>query len=113
MPIPGTILAAYGLAPDGTWKPLLVDAQGNLLTSGGSSVQFADAITPTDTGDHQHFTLPNAPNPAASLQLILKGTDYFNQPLSPGGVDYTLSGSSIILNNVLTGSFNLLAWYRH
>lgn len=53
---------------------------------------FDDRITPTGTinGSNTVFTVPNAPNPALSLQLYLNG-----QLLSPSGVDYTLSGSTI------------------
>jgi hypothetical protein len=78
-----------------------------------SSLNFADNITPVDSGDHQNFTLPFAPNPASSLMAVLKGDNYYNQPLIQGaGGDYTLSGLNFTLNNPLTGSWQLRLWFR-
>ena len=55
------------------------------------AVVFVDQITPAgpQTGLNQVFTLPNAPNPPASLKLWYNGT------LQDQGVDYTLVGSTI------------------
>ena len=51
---------------------------------------FVDQITPTGVqdGSNQTFTLPQAPNPASSLQVWLNGT------LQQQSVDYTLSGAT-------------------
>jgi hypothetical protein len=74
--------------------------------------QYADAITPTGTinGTNLVFTLPNAPSPAASLQLFINGILQ-----RAGGIDFTLSGSTITFASTAatpqTGQ-NLLAYYR-
>ena len=78
-----------------------------------SGLNFADNVSPVDSGDHQNFTLPNTPVPSLSLQLFLKGDDYYSQYLFPDGVDYTLTGASIALNSALTGTFYLKASYRY
>jgi hypothetical protein len=81
-------------------------------TVGGDN--FADNIIPVDSGDHQHFTLPNTPAPAASLILVLRGADYPTQPLlQGGGLDYTLSGAAITMTSAITGTFELRAFYRY
>ena len=72
-----------------------------------AALEFADDVTPTDSGDHQHFTLPSTPNPAESLQLFLNGMQLLN-----AGSDYTLSGANITLTSALTGTWTLEAWYR-
>jgi len=70
---------------------------------------FSDAEVPTDSGDHQHFTLAHSPNPTASLILVLNGLVQ-----NPGaGNDYTLSGAAITLAAALSVTFALLAWYRY
>ena len=108
--------AAYKSAGYYTFKMKWREATGASGGSGGSIVStlnFADNIAPTDSGDHQNFTLPFAPNPAGSLMLVLKGTNYYNQPLIQGaGGDYTLSGLNIALNNPLSGTWQLRAWFR-
>lgn len=47
---------------------------------------FVENEAPTDTGDHQNFTLAHAPNPAASLQAYKNGAR-----IKGGGVDYTMT----------------------
>ena len=77
-----------------------------------SSAVFFDNIDlgPLDSGDHQHFTLPAVPNPAASLQLFLNGL-----LLAPGATkDYVLAGSTVTLNYSLgTGPWTLIAYFRY
>lgn len=84
------------------------EAQGAVgtgpITPGGGGALFADNITPLDSGDHQHFTLPQAPNPPASLELFLDGVIV---------TDYVLSGTSITFTSAITGTFGLQAWYRY
>ncbi len=74
-------------------------------------INFADAESPTDSGDHQHFTLAHSPTPTASLQLFVKQTS--GQFFFPGGVDYTLTGANIALTAALVGAFTMLAYYRY
>lgn len=103
--------AAYKAPGFYTFKMKWRKAVGVYGSRGGAMV-FSDAEIPVDSGDHQNFTLANAPNPAASLILILKGTSYYNQPLL-AGFDYTLSGASFRLNSALAGTWELRAWYRY
>jgi hypothetical protein len=86
------------VAADSEWKPETPSAVPS----------FSDAEVPVDSGDHQHFTLANAPSPAKSLILVLNGL-VLNQG---AGNDYTISGTAIILAAVQSGTFTLLAWYR-
>ncbi len=80
----------------------------------GATFSFADAETPADSGDHQHFTLFYAPNPAASLILVLSNATLFGAVQRQGaGLDYTLSAAAIALAAPQSGTFTLLAWYRH
>ena len=53
---------------------------------------FVDNETPAGTqdGSNDTFTLLSNPTPASSLMLKING-----QELTPGGVDYTLSASTI------------------
>ena len=96
-PTDGQVLT-YVVA-DLEWKP---------ETPSGGGPNFADAEVPTDSGDHQHFTLAHAPSPGASLILVLNGV----VQQQGGGDDYTLSSLTITLANVLSGTFTMLAWYR-
>lgn len=64
---------------------------------------FQYNITPVDSGDHQNFTLPQAPDPASSLQLFLNGQ------LSNG--EYVLTGNAIAFTDPIAGTFNLQAFY--
>jgi hypothetical protein len=59
--------------------------------TGGTGSLPAYDITPTGVidGTNAIFTLPNAPNPAASLQLSKNGRDMYS------GIDFTLSGLTI------------------
>lgn len=84
------------------------------ITPAGLSIQisatsvvvpvFAPPETPTDSGDHQNFTLTQTPNPSTNLALYLNGM----WQLQGVGDDYTLSGNTITLANALSGSFNLV-----
>jgi hypothetical protein len=79
---------------------------------GGGTMSFSDNETPVDSGDHKHFTLANAPNPAGSLLLVLEGENYPHQLLL-NGPDYVLLAAAITLNYALVGTFKLCAWYRY
>jgi hypothetical protein len=77
----------------------------------GSAGTFDDAIVPVGTanGVNAVFTLPAAPNPAASLKLCRNGLTL------TAGIDYTLAASTITF---LAGAIpqtgdGLIAWYRH
>jgi hypothetical protein len=73
------------------------DAGGNVVGSGapcgngGGSPLFVDAVTPAGAvnGANAVFTLPSAPNPAASLVLTRNGL------VQKAGTDFTLSGPTI------------------
>ncbi len=75
----------------------------------GTEPNFADWITPTGTlnGTNKVFTLPQAPNPAASLRLY-RGW----QVLKPG-VDFTLSGATITYTIAPPPTATHLAFYRY
>ena len=64
---------------------------GGSTGGGGTGGLFAFDITPTGTinGSNVTFTLPNAPNPAGSLQLFKNGRKMFS------GIDFTISGATI------------------
>jgi len=76
----------------------------------GTEPNFADWITPAGTlnGINKVFTLPQAPNPAASLRLY-RGW----QVLKPGGVDFTLSGATITYTIAPAPTATHLAFYRY
>jgi hypothetical protein len=76
----------------------------------GTEPNFADWITPTGTlnGINKVFTLPQAPNPGASLRLY-RG----RQVLKPGGVDFTLSGATITYTIAPPPTATHLAFYRY
>ena len=75
---------------------LHIDASGNVTVAAGdcgtSTINFADAETPTGTinGVNATFTLANSPSPAGSLLLFKNG-----QLMKAAGADYTLTGNSI------------------
>jgi hypothetical protein len=102
-------LAAYD-------KNLVLEPYFPLGRYGGSGIEevatvaFADNIIPSGTQDgvNPTFTLPSAPNPAASLFLQKNG-----QMLYPG-VGYTLSGFTITFSAdyIPTANDLLRAWYR-
>jgi hypothetical protein len=64
---------------------------GTGTSSGTIGGNFAYDITPTGTvnGSNPTFTLPNAPNPPASLQLFKNGRKMMNP------IDFTISGATI------------------
>lgn len=74
------------------------------------SIVFADAETPSGTinGINTTFTLAFAPNPGASLLLFLNGLLQ-----TGGGVDYTLSSSTITFVTAPSTGDSLIAFYRH
>jgi hypothetical protein len=76
----------------------------------GTEPNFADWITPTGTlnGINNVFTLPQAPNPGASLRLY-RGW----QVLNPGGIDFTLSGATITYTIAPPPTATHLAFYRY
>jgi hypothetical protein len=80
------------------------------IAGGGAGANFADAETPSGSvdGSNTAFGLAHTPSPASSLQLHLNGL-----LLSPGGVDYTLSGSSITMATAPSSGGILLAFYRY
>jgi len=76
----------------------------------GGTVSYADNETPSGTidGSNTTFTLAHSPSPAASLILQLNG-----MVQAPGGVDYTLSGSTITFASAPVNGSTLQAWYRY
>jgi hypothetical protein len=76
----------------------------------GVAPNFADWITPTGTfdGTNKVFTLPQAPNPAASLRLY-RGY----QLLKSGGVDFALSGATITYTIAPPPTATHIAFYRY
>jgi hypothetical protein len=75
----------------------------------GTAPNFADWITPTGTlnGTNKVFTLPQAPNPAASLRL------YRGRQLLKYGTDFTLSGATITYTIAPPPTATHLAFYRY
>ena len=86
--------------PDGTWgKWVNLRATekmggGGLVIKGGAGGTFVYNETPTGAVDSANvtYTLAHAPSPAGSLILTVNG-----QVMTSGGVDYTLSGSTITM----------------
>ena len=72
---------------------------------GGSTANFADAEVPAVAGDGVTCTLAHAPNPPASLILVVNGIVFRN------GVDYTLTSNVAVLN--VAPSDAPVAWYRY
>jgi hypothetical protein len=73
-------------------------------------VVYADGITPSgvQNGINQTYTLPNAPNPAASLKY------YYNGVLMSQGVDYILVGSTVTYVVYKPASTDVqVAFYRY
>lgn len=66
--------------------------QGSSEGGGLTDDNFSTLVTPSGTvdGSNKVFTLANAPSPAGSLLLYRNGL-----LMSPGGVDFTLSGATI------------------
>lgn len=75
-----------------------------------SLASFSDAETPSGAinGTNLTFTLANTPSPAASLMLVLNSGVQV-----AGGIDYTLSGTTITFVNPPQTSSILRAWYRY
>lgn len=76
-----------------------------ISATGGSSTNFADNEVPTDSGDHQNYTLVNSPTPPGSLILSVNGL------IQDAGSDFVLTANAIALTSPMTG--NILAWYRY
>jgi len=72
------------------------------------SVTFIDGETPggTANGTNPTFTLAQAPNPSASLEIFRNGI------LQQAPTDYTLSNSTISFVNIPQAADVLLAYYR-
>lgn len=72
-----------------------------------------DNITPTGlvNGTNNDFTLPDAPNPSASLMLVLKPSAG-NGVVLIQGVDYTLTRNAIHITTAPASGGILRAWYR-
>lgn len=70
---------------------------------------FADDETPAGTldGVNKTFTLARPPNPAASLELVL------NLGTLTQGIDYTLSGVTIVFATAPDSGAVIRAWYRY
>jgi len=73
---------------------------------------FRDRIIPVDSGDHQNFVLPDAPNPPESIILQVNG-QLLMLTVDATIYDFTLVGTLITLTNAIpTSSFNMCSWYR-
>lgn len=72
-------------------------APPTLRAPGGGQPTFVDWVMPIGTinGINPTFTLPSAPNPVASVELIVNGLVY-SQGVSPA--DFTVSGATITFN---------------
>ena len=81
-------------------------APGGLLSKGADELTAAEELTlqqiaagdyfkwnivPTDSGDHQNYTLPVAPNPAGSLNVFVNG-----QKITPTS-DYSVTATALVL----------------
>lgn len=77
--------------------------------TGGTTPNFADGEFPGGSidGTNVTFTLLNAPNPSASLDL------YSNGVFQVQGTDYTLSSSTITFTNAPSVGALLVAYYRY
>ena len=113
-----TLTPSSGQINNGANLPLATNQSGWLFFDGtnwwlttaslGTTINFADAETPSGTinGTNASFTLAHTPNPAASLILVSDGTT-----LAGGGVGFTLTTNSLSLVSAPVGS--LQAWYRY
>jgi len=114
--LPKDIGATYVIPSTG--EVYVYDGTSLVKTSPGGGLNFADGETPTDSGDHVHLTLAHAPDPAASLLLMLAPDPALAQPFVPlqAGVNYALGGSpakGITLVVDLGTNESLRAWYRY
>ena len=75
----------------------------------GSAPNFADYVTPSGVinGTNTVFTLPQAPNPSASIRL------YLGPLLMKSGVDYTLSGATITYTTAPPLGSTHVSFYRY
>ena len=82
---------------------------GTDLQNVQKTADLTDSEVPSGTinGSNVTFTLANAPSPASSLQLFLNGLLQ-----TAGGVDYTLSGSTITYGVAPETGDAHVAWYR-
>jgi hypothetical protein len=83
---------------------------------GGSSPNFADNETPTTWSTNTEYVLAHTPNPTASLQVFVEdsalgGVNGMNKLLVLG-VDYTMSGTHILITPAMTIN-KIKAWYRY
>ena len=62
------------------------------------------AVTPTDSGDHQHFTIPSAVPAGQYLQLFVNGL------LQIPGAGFTLSGINLTLASALSGTWTIAGY---
>jgi hypothetical protein len=96
-------MSAQGIQSD--WTVL-----SPVVASGSTSLHWAYNETPSGTinGTNVNFTLAHTPNPANSLKLFLNGYQLVY------GVDFTLSGSTITMVNIIpkTGD-TLIGDYRY
>lgn len=72
----------------------------------GTYFHSGEALTGTQDGVNDTFTLDAAPNPAASLILVINGMIQ-----TPGGVDFTLVSDTITFVNAPFASDIIRAWY--
>lgn len=108
------LLRGPGVPPGGTTGQVAAkasDADFDVVwvdQSGGGN--FADLITPAGgiDGANRIFTLPQAPAPAASLQLFRNGLLQ-----QPGGFDYTLASATITYVTAPSVGDTHVTWYRH
>ncbi len=81
-----------------------------LVAPSSAAINFASGEIPSGTidGSNKTFTLAHSPNPVLTLILILGGGG-----LGAGGIDYTLSGSTITMNTAPpNGQTWTGAWYQ-
>ena len=64
-----------------------------VITNTATAPTLVPNVTPVDSGDHVHFTLPSAPNPSAGLILFKNGNFIFEGV----GNDYLLVVAAITL----------------
>jgi hypothetical protein len=109
---PSAAVFNFGIPAGATGPQGPAGPPGAVTSVGTSSTSYSDAEVPSGSvnGTNATFTLANAPNPAASLQLVKNG-----QVLQAGGFDYTLSGSTItFVTTTIPSTGDLLqAWYRY
>jgi hypothetical protein len=113
--LPKDIGATYVIPSTG--EVYVYDGTSLVKTSPGGGLNFADGET-VSMSDPSHGTLAHAPDPAASLLLMLAPDPALAQPFVPlqAGVNYALGGSpakGITLVVDLGTNESLRAWYRY